>query len=576
MRIVRRRPPPGAVADLPDSLPGVLRRVFANRGIRGSEELDLSLSRLTPPWTLRGLQAACELLAQALRARWRVLVVGDFDCDGATSTALCVQALRAFGFAEVDYLVPDRFRFGYGLTPAIVTVAHERQPDLLITVDNGISSHAGVRAARDAGMRVLITDHHLPGSVVPPADAIVNPNQAGCAFPGKALAGVGVIFYTLLGLRAHLRQCEWYDATLPAMNAYLDLVALGTVADLVPLDHNNRILVAQGLRRIRQGRSRPGMEALFRAAGRSPDQALAADLGFALGPRVNAAGRLEDMRIGIECLLAEDESRAQALARELDALNRARRELQATMSDQALQAVATLDLSAGGRLPAALTLFDAQWHTGIVGLVASKVKERHHRPVIAFAPDGEGGLKGSARSIPGVHIRDVLDAVATAHPGLIERFGGHAMAAGLSLPAGHLVPFQAAFAAEVERRVTPEQLAGTVLSDGELGPTERDLPMARALREAAPWGQGFAEPCFDGLFEVVSRRVVGARHLRCVLRPRQGDDLQAIAFNLADAEQAQDTLVRPGARLRAVYRLGVNDYRGEQTPQAVVEYWQPA
>ncbi len=576
MRIVRRRPPANANPEFPESMPGVLRRVFANRGIREAGELDLSLKRLLPPWSLRGLDGACELLAHALQWQWRVLVVGDFDADGATSTALAVSALREFGFAHVDYLVPDRFRFGYGLTPQIVALAEERAPDLIITVDNGISSHAGVRAARAAGIRVLVTDHHLPGSDLPEAHAIVNPNQPDCGFPGKSLAGVGVIFYTLLGLRAYLRECGWYEHPLPSMDVYLDLVALGTVADVVPLDHNNRILVAQGLRRIRFGRSRPGVEALFQVAGRSPEQAVAADLGFAIGPRLNAAGRLEDMRIGIECLLAKDGAAAMALAQRLDALNRERRDMQATMSDQALKAVDRLNLAGTERLPAGIALFDPDWHSGIVGLVASRVKERHHRPVIAFAPDGSGGLKGSARSIAGVHIRDVLDAVAAAHPGLIERFGGHAMAAGLSLSADHLPQFQTAFAAEVARRITPDQLTGALFSDGELGPGERDLATALALPEAAPWGQGFAEPSFDGVFQIYSRRIVGGRHLRCVLRSSASPDLQAIFFNVDDVEQVQDTVARPGASVRAVYRLGVNDYRGEQTPQLVVEYLKPA
>lgn len=571
IRVVRRKT--ASTPALPQSLSPVLRRVFANRGITRVEEIDLSLQRLLPPQGLAGLPQACDLLEQALRERWHVLVVGDFDADGATSTALCVSALRAFGAARVSYRVPDRFRFGYGLTPEIVAEVQALAPDLLITVDNGISSHQGVAAARATGMRVLITDHHLPGERMPDAEAIVNPNQPGCSFPSKALAGVGVIFYTLLGLRARLRDSSWFTADLPRMDGYLDLVALGTVADVVPLDHNNRILVAQGLKRMRQARMRPGMQALFQVAGRVPERAVSADLGFAIGPRLNAAGRLEDMSIGIECLLAEDIGRARALAKQLDALNAERRELEADMSRQAMALVDKLNLGSGQTLPPGLALFEPGWHAGVVGLVASRVKASHHRPVVAFAPDGESSLKGSARSIPGVHIRDVLDACAARHPGLIDRFGGHAMAAGLSLPRSHLEDFRTAFAAEVSRRVTPEQLTGVIVSDGELAPHELGLETACQLRDASPWGQGFAEPQFDGVFEVMDHRVVGDRHLKLVLSPSGGGRVHAIAFNAAEALRGHGVLRRDRWGLRAVYRLSVNDFRGEQTAQMVIDHW---
>lgn len=575
IRVVRRRSVAAEDAALPGSLPPVLRRVFANRGITRAEQIDLSLQRLLPPHGLSGLAQACDLLEQALRERWHIVVVGDFDADGATSTALCVSALRAFGAERVSYRVPDRFRLGYGLTPAIVAeIQALAPPDLLITVDNGISSHQGVAAARAAGIRVLITDHHLPSDRMPEADAIVNPNQPGCCFSSKALAGVGVIFYTMLGLRARLRESAWFTAEPPRMDRYLDLVALGTVADVVPLDHNNRILVAQGLRRIRQARTRPGIQALFQMAGRIPESAVSSDLGFAVGPRLNAAGRLEDMSIGIECLLAEDLGQAQSLARQLDALNVERRELEADMSRQALALVDKLNLGNTRTLPAGLALFEPGWHAGVVGLVASRVKALYHRPVVAFAPDGDNSLKGSARSIPGVHIRDVLDACASRHHGLIDRFGGHAMAAGLSLPRSHLKAFQSAFAAEVARCVTPEQMTGVVVSDGELTPHELGLETACQLREASPWGQGFPEPQFDGVFEVLDHRVVGEHHVKWVLRPPAGGSrLDAIAFNAADAWQSSAAPRRNGRSLHAVYRLDVNEFRGTQTAQLVVDHW---
>ncbi|MEL0028020.1 MAG: single-stranded-DNA-specific exonuclease RecJ, partial [Perlucidibaca sp.] len=482
----------------------VLARVYAARGVRSPDELAQTLAALRPASALRGLDAALALLEQALRERWRILVVGDFDADGATSTALSLRALRALGAAHVDYLVPNRFTYGYGLTPEIVAVAlAEKAPQLIITVDNGIASHEGVAAAQAAGVRVLITDHHLPGATLPAADAIVNPNQPDCGFPSKHLAGVGVVFYVLSALRTRLRASDWFVAqglAEPSMADYLDLVALGTVADVVALDANNRLLVQQGLARIRAGRCVPGISALLRVAEKDASRLAASDLGFVVAPRLNAAGRLDDMSHGITCLLADTEPEALALARELDALNHERRDIEAGMQNEAMAALAALRFTPD-TLPNGLVLYDRHWHQGVIGILAGRIKERFHRPTIAFAPSQPPAygqepaeLKGSARSIPGVHVRDVLDAVATRHPGLITRFGGHAMAAGLSLPAAHLDDFRAAWERTLADWVAPEYLEAVLLTDGELAPGDLTETLARALRQGGPWGQAFAEP----------------------------------------------------------------------------------
>lgn len=571
--VIRRRLPEGA--PIPRSLRHlhpVLARVYAARRVSDPAELDLSLSGIAPAEGLSNLEAAVDLLEQALEAGWKILVVGDFDADGATSCALAVCALRAMGAAAVDYLVPDRFRFGYGLTPEIVQVARARAPDLLVTVDNGVSSIEGVQAARAAGIRVLVTDHHLPGRELPPADALVNPNLPGDAFPSKALAGVGVIFYVMLALRRRLRANGYFvrrRLAEPNLAELLDLVALGTVADVVPLDRNNRILVEQGIRRMRAGRCRPGLRALLEVAGRDPRRLTASDLGFALGPRLNAAGRLEDMSIGIECLLAEDPLQARALALRLDELNRERRDIEAEMQAGALAVLESLwerlDREA---VPVGLALYDRDWHQGVIGILASRIKDRLHRPVIAFAPAEDGQLKGSARSIPGLHIRDVLDTVAARHPGLVTKFGGHAMAAGLSLPAERFEEFAAAFDAVVRECIDPEDLRGVILSDGELAPEEHSLELAELLRAAGPWGQAFPEPCFDGRFRILGRRVVGERHLKLQLEPVAGGRvLEAIAFN-APLEHWPEA----GAEVHIVYRLDVNEYQGLRSPQLVVEH----
>jgi single-stranded-DNA-specific exonuclease len=554
--------------DFPAHWPAVLRRVYAARSVADAADLDYSLERLHKPELLGGIAAAVELLQQALAADRRILVVGDFDADGATSCALCLRGLRAMGARDVRYLVPNRFAFGYGLTPEIVEVARAQQPDLIMTVDNGISSVAGVTAARAAGIRVLVTDHHLPGAQLPPADAIVNPNLPGDRFPSKALAGVGVAFYVLLALRARLRETGWFAARgiePPRLAQWLDLVALGTVADVVALDGNNRILVQQGLQRIRAGRCVPGIRALLEAGGRNPARVVAGDLGFAAGPRLNAAGRLEDMALGIECLLADDTDQACAMATQLDALNRDRREIEADMQRQALAIVERLQLDDDG-LPTGLCLFEPDWHQGVIGILAARIKDRLHRPVIAFAHGSDGTLKGSARSVTGLHMRDALDRVATLHPGLIGKFGGHAMAAGLTLAEADFPRFAAAFDAVVSERLSRDDLYARIYSDGALSAAELTLDTAQQLRAGGPWGQGFPEPVFDGRFELLGQRVVGERHLRLTLRPAPGaQSLDAIAFNTAPVAAHCRTL-------HLAYRLDVNEYRGLVSPQLMVEY----
>ncbi len=571
-RIVRRTVP----AELPAFLrsqPPALARVFAARAVRKPEELDLSLGRLPAPSRFKGMEEAVELLVDAIEADARILFIGDYDADGATSCALGVSALRALGAAQVSYLVPNRLAFGYGLTPEIVEVAAFSQPDLLVTVDNGIASHDGVRAAAERGMSVLVTDHHLPAETLPAADAIVNPNQPGDGFPSKCLAGVGVLFYVLLSLRTRLRTLGWFATQgIPEPNLadYLDLVAIGTVADVVSLDHTNRILVAQGVARINAGRCRPGVKALLEVARRPLGRIVNADLGFGVGPRLNAAGRLEDMSAGIECLLADEDEHAKGLARELDRLNAQRRDIEAGMQQQALEAVAALHLEQDSDLPRGLCLFHRDWHQGVVGLVASRIRERFDRPVVAFAPSGDEELRGSARSVPGLHIRDVLSAVATRSAGLIERFGGHAMAAGLTLKNANLEPFRRAFEEEVCTQLGSAERVGDVLSDGELDTL--DLQTAELLRAAAPWGAGFPEPVFDGTFEVLARRVLDGGHLKLRLKPTgAGGSLDAIAFR---AVSDGDDPVVP-QRIRAAYRLDVNEYRGQRSPQLVIEYLEP-
>ncbi|MFZ5724033.1 MAG: single-stranded-DNA-specific exonuclease RecJ [Pseudomonadota bacterium] len=578
-RLVRRAAPdPQAVAALSadgDRHP-VLARVLAARGVADPAALATDLAGLPSPQAFRDMPAAVQLLADAVTTGAPVLVIGDYDADGATSTALCVSLLRAMG-GQADFLVPDRFRYGYGLSPEIVDVAAARtpKPALILTVDNGVSSVAGVARARAHGIRVLITDHHLPGAELPAADALVNPNQPGCDFPSKAIAGVGVAFFVLTALRGELRTRGWFGAARPEPNLAdaLDLVALGTVADVVPLDRLNRALVMQGLKRMRAGRLRPGIAALLAVGKRNREHLVASDLGFAAGPRLNAAGRLTDMTIGIRCLLAENDAEALRLAQELDALNIERRAIENGMRREAQGALERLRLDAA-RLPRGLCLYDAGWHPGVVGILASRIKEQVHRPVIAFAPaeSGSDELRGSARSIEGVHIRDVLDAVAAHHPALLQRFGGHAMAAGLTLRRADYDAFAAAFDAEVARVLPPDALSPVLLSDGELPPGAIDLPLADTLRGSVPWGQSFPEPLFDGEFELLEQRIVGERHLKLVVSSAEagGRVFDAIHFNA-------DTDRWPGKcrRARLAYRVDVNEYRGVRTPQLVVEWIEP-
>ena len=569
--IVRRTVPPAALS-LSGTLHPVLERVYAARGVRSAAELDTSLERLLPVGTLEGIPAAVELLL-AHRTR-RVLVVGDFDADGATSCALVVRALRACGFAFVDFLVPNRFEFGYGLTPEIVALAAARAPSLIVTVDNGISSNAGVAAARERGIEVLITDHHLPGARLPDANVIVNPNLAASRFASRALAGVGVAFYVMAAVRRALDRAGLCGAT-PGVAELLDLVALGTVADVVPLDANNRVLIAQGLKRIRAGRCVAGIRALLALAGRTAADLTAADLAFGVAPRLNAAGRIDDMTIGIQCLLADDEAHAQRLAARLDTLNEERRAIEARMQQEALGAVRQLrEPAAGAPQRSGVCLFDESWHQGVVGLVASRVKERVRRPVIAFARADAATLRGSARSTPGIHIRDVLDSIAARHPGLIDRFGGHAMAAGLTLERAKLDQFARAFDDEVARCPAGSIAADAVETDGELAVGEIALATAEALRAGGPWGQAFPEPSFDGVFSVRSARVIADRHAKMWVEvPRSGRSFDAIAFNHLEDGAPFEPPVGP---MHLVYRLEVNEYQSERRLQLLVDHLLPA
>jgi single-stranded-DNA-specific exonuclease len=539
----------------------LLARIYAARGIENREELDYSLKSLLPPTQLKGVREAAEILADAIEAGARMIIVADYDCDGATACAVGIRALRAFG-ADVGYLVPNRFEYGYGLTPAIVELAAKMEPDLLITVDNGIASVEGVAAAREHGIATVITDHHLPGDELPEADVIVNPNQPGCTFPSKALAGVGVMFYTMLALRAELRQRGAFEGkTAPNLAELLDLVALGTVADVVKLDQNNRILVSQGLQRMRADRMQPGIRALFAAAGRDASRATTFDMGFALGPRLNAAGRLADMSLGIECLITDDISRALNIAQELDKLNRERRAIEADMQDGALAELDGID--PGTR--STLTLFEAEWHQGVIGILAGRIKEKFHRPTIAFARGNEGELKGSGRSIPGLHLRDALDLVTKQAPDLILKFGGHAMAAGLTIRENDLARFQALFESIVHHLIDPADLTRNLETDGALEDSLYSLETARLL-EREIWGQGFAAPVFDDTFRVENQRILKDKHLKLQLR-KGSTRIDAIQFNRADPA---------GPSIHAAFRLAVNEYNGVASIQLMLEHFETA
>lgn len=558
-RIVTRSAPQRTVWQLEQQgLHPLLARLYAARGVTDKAELDYELKSLLPPTALTHAGDAASLLADAIEAEAKMLIIGDYDCDGATATAVGMRALRALG-ADVDFLLPDRFKLGYGLSPEIVDVAAQQSPDLIITVDNGIASLEGVARAQQHGIATLITDHHLPGESLPDADCIVNPNQPGCDFPSKCIAGVGVMFYVMLALRAELRERGWFaERPEPNFADLLDLVALGTVADVVKLDRNNRILVSQGLKRMRAGRLQPGIAALFKAAGRDARKATAFDLGFLIGPRLNAAGRLADMRLGVECLLTDDPARALNIAQELDNLNRERREIESGMQEQALALLETMDIEAAAP---GVALFDPDWHEGVVGILASRIKDKLHRPVFAFAQSEGDIVKGSGRSIPGLHLRDALDLVAKRAPGLLVRFGGHAMAAGVTLKAGDFERFQTMFAEVAAELLAPSDLTRTLETDGPLEGGYISLETAKLL-ENEIWGQGFPAPLFCDEFEVEQQRVLKEKHLK--LRLRKGNSrIEAIQFNFS---------TQPGHNTRAAYRLSINEYMGVENPQLMIEH----
>ena len=570
---ILRRPGPETTPNWGQNLPPLLRRLYAARGVTSDDQLSYTLKHLASPMDLRGVDRAVALLAEAITDQQRVLVLGDFDADGATSTAVAMLGLGMLGLNNIDFRVPSRFSDGYGLTPGIIHRLRDEGalPDLLVTVDNGISAVEGVRAARELGIRVVVTDHHLAGETLPDADAIVNPNQPGCPFLSKNAAGVGVMFYVLTALRKHLREQGLLPEPQPNLGNLLDLVALGTVADVVPLDHNNRIFVEQGLRRIRQGEARPGILALLDVAGRDHTEISSTDLGFVVGPRLNAAGRLDDMSVGIACLLADSRDEAQRLARELDTFNRERRTIEKDMKTQAQDLLASMSLDIEG-LPWGLALFDTDWHQGVIGILAARIREQTHRPTIAFAPDDNGeDIKGSARSIPGLHIRDVLAVVDARHPGMMKKFGGHAMAAGMTLSRGDLDAFSDAFDRAVRDTLRAEDLEAAITTDGPLSPDELHLETATLLKRAGPWGQHFPEPLFDGNFRVVSQRIVGENHLKLVLQLEEGGAIiDGIAFNTGP--EVPD-YTKTGARV--VYKPDANTFRGRTNLQLLVDYLEP-
>ncbi len=552
-----------------------MKRVLLARGVSTSEELNTDLSGLHSPLSMLGMSAAVELLQGAITQSQKILILGDYDADGATSCALAVRALQAMGAIDVDFLVPDRFKFGYGLSPEIVDVAAQRKPDLLITVDNGISSVEGVERAKTLGMQVIITDHHLPGEHLPAADAIINPNQPGCEFPTKCLAGVGVLFHLMAALRSYLREQGWFEQqkiSEPNLAQWLDIVALGTVADLVPLDQTNRLLVSQGLKRIRSGRGNPGVRALLDVAGKDWQHTRSSDLGFTVGPRINAAGRLEDISLGIQCLLTEDESEARRIASQLHQLNLDRRSIEQQMRQEAESALTVLDLNSE-ELPWGLCLYQEDWHSGVVGLIASRIKDKWHRPTIVFAGEEQGDqLKGSGRSINGLHIRDALEAVSTQNPGLILQFGGHAMAAGLTLSKANYAKFSEAFDAEVRNRLDASALSEKVLTDGELPADQIGLDSAKLIESISPWGQAFPEPLFEGEFEVEDVRILKESHLKLRLRSKGAvNAIEAIWFSVP----SEYLNLRQGQAGLFVYRLAINRFRGRETEQLMIEQFRP-
>jgi len=574
---IKHKPSLSSTCLLSSDMHPVLDRVYRNRGITSAQQLELGLQRLQNYEQLHGIKQAVALLTNAVCNQQTILIIGDFDADGATSTALALRALTKMGAQHVNYLVPNRFEYGYGLTPEIVRYAQRFKPDLIITVDNGISSLQGVEEARTAGIKVLITDHHLPAEQLPAAEAIINPNQPGDSSASKAMAGVGVIFYVMLALRSHLRAAGWFESQQlpdPNLAELLDLVALGTVADVVPFDYNNRIMVAQGLARIRAGSCCEGIKALINVAGRQRQRITAQDLGFALGPRINAAGRLDDMSLGIECLITDDETKALQLAEQLNHLNEERRAIERDMQRQALDILSTIELE---QLATGICLYQPDWHQGVIGILASRIKEQYHRPVIVFADagrdetSGQALIKGSARSVVGVHIRDTLDAIAKHNPELLSRFGGHAMAAGLTLNKKDFATFSTAFDAFVAQQLDQDDLQQVIHCDGELTSQDIDVPLAQLLENAGPWGQHFPEPVFSGRFEIVQRRIVGEKHLKLLLKlPHCSRLVDAIAFNTSDEKWEKGI-----NWVEMAYRLVTNEFRGLVSAQLIVEYIEP-
>ncbi|MDL1989447.1 single-stranded-DNA-specific exonuclease RecJ [Vibrio parahaemolyticus] len=572
---IQRRPEPD-LSLLPDSIPPILKRIYINRGITDIVQLETSARGLHSYQKLGGIEQAVELLFQAIQEQKRIIVVGDFDADGATSSALSVLALRMLGCNNVDYLVPNRFEDGYGLSPEVVDQALELGAEMIMTVDNGVSSIEGVRYAKENGITVLVTDHHLPGQVLPEVDAMVNPNLDSCTFPSKALAGVGVAFYLMMALCVHMRKHNWFaqqGMQEPKLMELIDLVALGTVADVVPLDENNRILVHQGLQRIRAGKARPGIQALIEVAKRDARRLVASDFGFALGPRINAAGRLDDMSFGVELLMCNNIHAARRMASELDGLNQTRKEIEEGMKQEAMAFCERLQFGENSELPYGLSLFQRDWHQGVIGILASRIKEKFHRPVIAFADGGEGTIKGSCRSIPGLHMRDALDFIDTQNPGLIIKFGGHAMAAGLTIKEQDFERFSRLFDEVVKKELDEAALKGVILTDGELKPEEFSMHIAEQLRAGGPFGQAFPEPIFDGEFKVLHQKLVGEKHLKLMLEPLYKGHptnvmIDGIAFNV-DLRRWPDASVKT---VRLAYKLDVNEFRGNQSLQLMIDH----
>jgi len=575
-KIERRSIKSSGKANFPSSFPSLLQKIYQHRNINEFSDTEKSLEKLLPYHKLADIEKSSNLLYKHLLSQSSITIIGDFDADGATSTTVAIKCLKMLGAQNVNFLVPDRFKYGYGLTPEIVEAANEKySPQLIVTVDNGISSIEGVKKAKDCNIDVLVTDHHLAGNTLPEADAIVNPNQPDDEFESKNLAGVGVIFYVMLALRNKLKALDWFEKNQinpPNLGSVLDIIALGTVADVVPLDLNNRILVNQGLKRVRVGHACVGIKALIEVSGRNEQSLVASDFGFALGPRLNAAGRLEDMGIGINCLLSENIQQARAYAKQLDALNKERREIEGQMQEKALK---TLDnLKFDDQVPMGMCMYDPDWHQGVIGILASRIKDKLHRPVIIFAQGDNGEIKGSARSIPGIHIRDTLDSIATQHPQLIKKFGGHAMAAGLSIEENAFTQFAKEFTTEIERTISEEDLQQIILSDGELSDNDLTLDMAQVLKNAEPWGQAFPEPKFDGIFFVRERRVVGEKHLKLQLQPQNSQKwFDAIAFNILS--DRNDMAFEVNTLVEVVYKLDVNEFRGNRSLQLMLDYIAP-